>query len=174
MNQKQVEQSAAELISMLRQLVELQEQLHGAIREKLAAMRRCDPDEMMAAAQREGELVAQVTAIDERRKKTVEGLCCSLDMPKAAAIEYVTLRALAARLDAKLRGPLLQMGQALRERMLKVAESNRVVEMVCREMLSHFKTLFSAFMQNEDGPQTYSSRGAADAGSGLKVLDAVG
>ena len=58
--------------------------------------------------------------------------------------------------------------------MLKVAEANRVVEMVCREMLNHFKNVFSAFTQDDEGAQTYSRGGAVEAGMSVKVLDAVG
>lgn len=174
MNQEPVNRSAAELTSLIEQLVGLQETLHGIIGEKLDAMRRCDTEAMMSAAQREGEIASKVSAMDERRKQTVAELCTTLGIPKPANTKYVTLRVLGARLDETSRGHLMRLGDSLREWMLKVAESNRVVEMVCREMLSHFKNVFSAFTQDDEGVQTYSRGGAVKAGMGVKVLDAVG
>ena len=159
---------------MLEQLVGLQKKLHGVIGEKLEAMRRCDTEAMMSAAQREGEIASKVAAMDERRKQIVVDLCTALGMRRPATTKYVTLRVLGDRLDETLRRTLMQLGDSLREWMLKVAEANRVVEMVCREMLNHFKNVFSAFKQDDAGSQTYSRGGAVEAGTGIQVLDAVG
>ena len=174
MNQESVNRCAAELTLLIEQLVELQETLHGIIGEKLDAMRRCDTEAMMLAAQREGEIASKVSAMDELRKQTVAELCKVLGIPKPANTKYVTLRVMGARLDETSRAHLMRLGDSLREWMLKVAEANRVVEMVCREMLNHFKNIFSAFTQDDEGVQTYSRGGAVEAGVGVKVLDAVG
>lgn len=163
-----------ELISLLEKLIALQEGLRGVIREKLDAMRRMDMEDMISAAHREGEIAAQVSALDEMRKKIAGDLCRTAGFPKTVRAEHVTLNALSERMDAPVRARLMELGNGLREQMLKVAEANRVVELVSREMLIHFKNLFSAFTQSEDGPQTYSRGGAAEAGAGSSVLDAVG
>jgi hypothetical protein len=174
MNQETVNRCAAELTSLLEQLVGLQKTLHGVIGEKLGAMRRCDTEAMMSAAQREGQIASSASALDERRQQIVAELCEALGIRKPATTKYVTLRALGTRLEESVREPLMRLGDSLREWMLKVAESNRVVEMVCRELLSHFKVVFAAFTQNDDGPGTYSRGGAVEAGNGVKVLDAMG
>jgi hypothetical protein len=62
----------------------------------------------------------------------------------------------------------------LREEMLKLAETNRVVELVCREMLAHFKMLFSAMVQSEEDGPTYSPTGEMGPSKGTRVFDAVG
>lgn len=174
MNQESIDRCATELTSLIEELVGLQEELHGVIDEKLDAMRRCDTEAMMSAAQREGEIASKVSAMDDRRIQTVTELCTALDIPKPTNTKFLTLRLLGARLDETSRGHLMRLGDSLREWMLKVAEANRVVEMVCREMLNHFKNVFSAFTQDDESAQTYSRGGAVEAGMGVKVLDAVG
>ncbi|MCG8404319.1 MAG: flagellar protein FlgN [Phycisphaerales bacterium] len=166
--------SPDELISLLEQLIALQEALQVVIREKLEAMRRSDMDGMISAAHREGELAARVSVLDECRKRVAAELCRTKGLPKSARVEHVTLNILVERLGNPHRARLLELGNTLRVQMLKVAELNRVVELVSHEMLAHFKNLFSAFTQSEDGPRTYSRGGAVEAGSGANVLDAVG
>ncbi|MBK8267497.1 MAG: hypothetical protein IPK83_04010 [Planctomycetes bacterium] len=49
-----------------------------------------------------------------------------------------------------------------------------MVDLVCREMMAHFKTLFSAMTRDEEAPKTYSHRGAIESRGQVTVLDAVG
>ena len=98
-------------------------------------------------------------------------------MIRISAVEAgqeIALRALARKLDPVWRDRLLALSDELREKMLKVAESNRVVEMVCQEMSSHFKMLFAAMVQDATQPALYSDRGQAAAAGRSRVLDAVG
>lgn len=174
MSKRQIKKLTGDLASLLEQLIELQKVLHGVIRGKLDAMRGCDAPSMTASAHREGDASAKIAALDDCRRRCVGELCLALDIPRPGRIENVTLRTLAGHLDRKLGDRLTQLGEVLRERMLKVAEANRVVELVTQEMLQHFRNLFSVFTQDEDGSQTYSPGGAVASGAGTKVLDAVG
>jgi hypothetical protein len=164
----------AELGSVLNRLIGLQSELHGAIDEQLDAMRRSDAGDMMAAAQCEGRLCSRISALDERRREIVAALCECTGLVAPAGVQHVSLRMLAVGLDESQRTELLEAGQALREKMLQVAEANRVVELVSREMLAHFRDLFAAFTQDDDSRPTYSRGGSLEAGKGVKVLDAVG
>ncbi len=164
----------ADLAGVLDGLIGLQSELHAAIDEKLDAMRRSHADDMMAVAQREGKICSCISALDERRREIVAALCKCTGLVVPAGVQQVSLRTLAVGLDAATRTALLEAGQTLREKMLKVAEANRVVELVSREMLAHFKDLFTAFTQDDDSRPTYSRGGSLEAGEGVKVLDAVG
>lgn len=163
-----------ELGSVLNRLIGLQNELLGAIREKLDAMRRSDADDMMSAAQCEGRICSRISALDARRREIVTALCRRTGLVAPAGVRHVSLRMLAAGLDEAARAELLETGQVLRETMLRVAEANRVVELVSREMLAHFKNLFMVFTQNHDSRPTYSRGGSLESGDGVKVLDAVG
>jgi hypothetical protein len=88
--------------------------------------------------------------------------------------QEIALRSLARRMAPQWRDRLLSLSDELRERMLKVAESNRVVEMVCQEMSLHFKSLFAAMMNDGIDGGTYSDRGRVGVAGGARVLDAVG
>lgn len=174
MNRKLVDRLARELASVLEQVIEHQETLHDLIREKLDAMRRNDTAGMMSTSQREGRIAAEVSRLDARRGDVVDRLCDALNLPKPTAPGRMTLKMLAPALDVGVRTRLLTLGQRLREQMLKIAEANRVVELVCREMLDYFKTLFSALTLSDDGSELYSRGGSRAADARATVLDAVG
>jgi len=170
-----------QLADLLERLIERQEALHAAIRGKLEAMRRSDVEAMLSAAKREREAVTAVQALDDQRRDlvskrhlalTAEGGCATVMPPTAA--RSVTLRELTTRLAPDEREGLLKLAAKLRDKMLAVGESNRVVELVCREMLAHFKTLFAAMVRDDREPITYRAMGETRPASGARVLDAVG
>lgn len=165
---------AGELAAVLEQLLTLQVRLHAQMREKLSAMRRADSDAILAAAHGEGRIAAEVEAQEARRQEIVGRMCGALSLPFANKGRNVSLRALAERLDANLSAVLLRIAQRLREAMLRVAETNRVVELVSREMLEHFKAVFRAMVADEDDASTYRVGGGPRKAVEAQVLDAMG
>lgn len=163
-----------ELCNVLERLGELQDALYRVIRRKLDVMRTSDPTEIVRVCAEEAELTAQSSNLDAARRRLVCDLCEVAGMPRPSQPERVTLRALSQALGVDGREQLLSLGESLRMKMLKVAEANRTVELVCREMLAHFKTLFAAFATPDEQTNTYSDKGARRAGNGAAVLDAVG
>lgn len=163
-----------ELVELLAELIARHESLHAVVALKLEAMRRADVEGMLAAAHREGELTAGVGELDARRREIVSRACAALGLPPTERGRPIRLSLIAGRLDAASRDRLLRLAQTLRERMLKVAELNRVVELVSREMLAHFKTLFTAMIQDGQAPGTYSAAGGVERDAGPLMLDAVG
>src|SRR5690606_17571687 len=131
MNQTQIADMANEMAGVLRQLADLQDRILIAVQMKLEAMRRCDVEGMTAAAHHEGELAAQVAALDKRRCWLGVELGKLVGMPIPPRAENVSLRSLCARLKGDAQSTLMTLGDALRMKMLKVAEANRVVELVC-------------------------------------------
>jgi hypothetical protein len=171
---QQTQNMTSELAGILDRLRKLQERMLGELDAKLEAMRRSDVNAMTAASHAEGELAGKVASLDERRCWLVVELCKSLGVQIPPKAQNVSLRSICAKLDEKTATRLSAAGSALREIMLKVAEANRIVELVCREMLAHFKTLFSAMTRDDEAPTTYSHRGAIEARGQVTVLDAVG
>ncbi|MFH1416788.1 MAG: flagellar export chaperone FlgN [Planctomycetota bacterium] len=174
MNQSVVTMLAGELAELIKQLINIQIALRAVVQAKLDAMRRSDTDAMLKAARREGNMAAEVSALDEKRGDIVSRLCAALGMPAVHNERTVPLRALTEVLDPESARPLANLANRLREEMLKLAEANRVVELVSREMLAHFKTLFSAMVQDEDEAPTYSAAGQVGPVVGARVLDAIG
>ncbi len=174
MSHTQTPSLATELINVLEQLSGLQDRLLLAIDAKLEAMRRADVAAMTASSRREAELAAEAATLDQRRCLIAVDLSRALGLPIPPRAENVSLRSLCGRLEEEVRARLTQAGDVLREKMLKVAESNRVVELVCREMLAHFKTVFSAFTRDDDAPRNYSPKGSIESRGQIAVLDAVG
>ncbi|MFQ5422807.1 MAG: flagellar protein FlgN [Phycisphaerae bacterium] len=173
MRQSELIETADTLAGLLEELIVLQDALHGVVREKLEAMRRADVPAMEALAAREGELAGQVSTLDVRRREVVATLCGLLDMPPVRDPGGVTLRALLTQMEPSLRDRLSALADRLREKMLNVAGSNHIVEMVSRAMLETFKELFSIMAHDDEQPTTYSATGQSSESGAVRVLDAV-
>lgn len=161
-----------ELAARLQELISVQERLILVLRDKREAMRRANVEGILAATRAERDLVQDVTRSDDARRDVVAKLCAAIGL--VGVNRTISLRALVARLDPPTRERLLRLAGTLRERMLAVGESNRVIELVCREMMVHFKTMFSAMVQDPSEPQTYRVGGDVGRAPGSRVLDAVG
>jgi hypothetical protein len=173
-NEHKTARAAEELIALIEQLADKQAALQGAVGAKLETMRRCDVDGMLAGSLREANLTAEVAALDQRRQEVVSRLGAALALPKGANGKSVTLRTLMPKLEPAAAKRLAKAAERLRGEMLKLAEANRVVDLVCREMMVHFKALFTAMVQSESDPSTYSRGGEVGPVAGARVLDAVG
>lgn len=174
MNKRLVENLTRCLCEALDGLIGVQDRLHEVMQTKLDAMRRCDVDGMIAAGRDEQRLASEASALDARRLEIVGQMLPPLGLARHAAARAISIRMLAARAPKPVADRLTATAKTLRERMLKVAEANRVVELVSREMLGHFRSMFSAMVQDDEEPQTYSPRGGADRAVGARVFDAVG
>ncbi len=174
MNRALVTKLANELATLIERLIELQVSLQAVVSEKLGAMRRADTEAMISASHREGNTATTVVALDRERQEVVSKLSRALGMSGERATGAVSLRMLAQRLEPDPQERLLELADRLRREMLKLAESNRVVELVSREMLTYFKSVFSTMLQEDDAAPTYSSRGEVGPVAGARVLDAVG
>ncbi len=163
-----------ELADLLDRLVALQISLQTAVGDKLQAMRRADAGAMLAAAHDEGKLTSQVSALDERRRQIVSKLCDAIGLHTGGNIAGVTLRILGPHLDPSQRPRIAELADRLRQAMLRLAEMNQVVELVCHEMQTHFKTLFAAMVRDDENKPTYSADGGGGPAVGARVLDAVG
>ncbi len=162
-----------ELAATLKEQVELQTSLQAVLREKLEAMRRVDTTAIYAAARREGELLTAAAALDDRRKLAAGRLAAALNL-RGDDDRTPRLRALAETLDPATGRRLAHLGEQLAQAMLKVAEANRVVDLVCRAMMTHFRNLFAVMTQDGEATPTYSADGGIGPAVGARVLDAVG
>lgn len=169
----EIERLADELADLMERLSKMQGRMHDVIRVKLHAMRIADVGGMETAVARESELVGQVVTLNRRRIEIVTELGPLLDMPVVRNPEQVTLRAVARVLPAGRRARLTRVADDLRDRMLRVAEANRVVDMVSRRMLDWFKELFEIIAHADVEPVTYSADGRSGDRQGVRVLDAL-
>jgi phage gp29-like protein len=174
MNRDLVTKLANELATLIERLIELQVSLQAVVREKLGAMRRADTEAMLSASHREENTASSAVALDGKRLELVSKLSRAVGLSGDEAAEGVTLRMLAGRLEPALQERFLKLADRLRQEMVKLSEANQVVELVSREMLTHFKSMFSAMLQEDDAAPTYSSRGEMGPAAGARVLDAVG
>ena len=163
-----------ELAAQLKQLADLQTLVNTAVREKLEAMRRADVNEIARRSRREGELAAQILEVDQARRGVVARMCAALGIPATENGREITLRSLLKKVSPVEREKLAALANVLRDRMVVTAESNRVVEIVCHEMMAHFKVVFSAMTSAAADNGLYGEKGARAPSGEPMVLDAVG
>lgn len=158
------------LEALLRELTSAQEELALVLGQKLDAMRKADTAAMQSATAREGFLLDRLGQLDMQRHAVLNRVVEAVGLPRSASM---TLSQIAARLDERTRGRLTKLMQELRERMLRVAEANRVIALVSGEMLAHYRNVFSALTRGSEESTVYT-RGGRISGEPMRVLDAVG
>ncbi len=172
MNRECLDILADDLATVLDRMIAMHELQQGILRRKLDAMRTSDPDQIAQICHEESDIAGALSELDMKRRRLVADICEALGMARPDKPERITLRSLVRAMPSTLQHRLLALGEELRMNMLKVAEINRTVELVCREMLKHFKVLFSAFAQS-DGNDTYGDTGSRRTNANAGVLDAV-
>jgi hypothetical protein len=163
--------AAAPLIELLGDLLALQDELGVVLRSKLDAMKRADTAAMQSASARESLLASRIAALDRRRHETLARTCAALCLPNDAA---ATLTVIAERLPPTDRERLLGLSAVLRQKIVTVAETHRVITIVSAEMLAHYRSVFSAITRAAGDQPTYTRGGRTAGASSLCVLDAVG
>lgn len=172
MNRERLDILTEEFATVLDRMIAMHDLQYGILRRKLDAMKASDPDVIASIASEESDVVGSLSELDAKRRRLVCDICEALGMGRPGYPERVTLRALVQSLPREKQHRLVALGEELRMKMLKVAETNSTVEIVCREMLKHFKKLFSAFAVG-DGNDVYSAKGDRRKGAAAGVLDAV-
>lgn len=163
-------QSVDALMRLLDLLIVRHEALHTVIADKLEAMRRSNVPAMLEASAREAAVADEILKLDQQRAAVATDLARRMQWP---ANVTVRIRALAARLEPAAAKKLIDRADVLREKMLSVARANRVVELVCKQMLQHMKAVFADLVQPDDSNKTYSAGGGVERPAGPQVFNTV-
>lgn len=164
----------ASLLTLLEGLEGLHRELYDVICEKIDRMRTSDIDGMRESIERESKLVEQITEQEALRRQLMTVAGGELGIAAHTACT-MNVRQLADRLPEPLRGELLEAADRLRSTVAKVAQRNRVAALVAREILRHFRHVFSAMTSTDSGQASgYTQRGERRSASQRQLLDAVG
>ena len=158
------------LRDLLGELHGAQASLHAVLMEKLAAMRDADISGMQNATAEEGDLLSRFELLDAQRHTVTARLASTFGTPGGGPLR---MSQVIAALDGADRREMSDLTDSLREMMLKVADANRVVTLVSREMNEHFKTIFEAMTQAAAESVGYSRCGRTETRAAC-LLDAVG
>ena len=107
--------------------------LAETVQAKITAMRRADRDGMRRQAEREQELVAQLSGREGLRRQLMDAIGKELGMSSTAA-RLMTATQLAARLPERSRAALQERVCGLRE------AAARVAKVTAAELRDHFNT----------------------------------
>jgi hypothetical protein len=167
------EQRVGQVVKVLGEMKRLHDELAVVVRQKLAAMRAADTDGMRSAVAREEFLARRIREQDGLRKQVLQLLGEQMGM-SAAQARAMTLSELAGRVNEPSRSQLLLLAATLRETVRETAECNRIVAVVSREMLKHFRQIYEVMAQASGTPGVYSWTGRAEVRPGTAVFEAVG
>ena len=164
----------AALVSLLDQLQNQHEELHGVIERKIDRMRASDVDGMRTWLQREGELVEAVVDREGLRRGLMTQIGQQLGLSASRACG-LSLRQLAERVAEPQRSSLLHATDRLRGSVQRVAQRNRVAGLIAQEILGHFRHVFAAMTTvGECEPGGYTQQGQCRHGGQRQLFDAVG
>lgn len=156
-----------ELLMLLAQLTKTYDELHEAIRGKLAAMRAADLRQMREWASAEARLAGRIQEREGLRRQIMESVGAEIGLSPVRSRE-LTISALAAHLADPERSQLLRVADALRRKVIAVSHANRVAGSATRETLAHLGHVFASVRPAQARPDSYTHLGSrphrADAG----------
>ena len=162
-----------DLIRLLDGLTTAHEDLLGAIRDKLAAMKRADLHTMREMTIKEQALARSIQEREGLRRQLTDSIGHRIGLAPGEA-RSLTVSQLATRLPSEAGQSLMASAEKLREIMHKVAQSNRVAGVACREVINHMKWVFASVRPKEDAPIGYAGNGTLVGSSSTKLFEATG
>lgn len=162
-----------DLVRLLDGLAVTHTELLDAVREKLAAMKRADLHTMREMTIKEQTLARTIQEREGLRRQIMDIIGSQIGLASGEA-RTLTVSQLATRLPAESGQALTCSVQKLRDIMHKVAQSNRVAGVACREVINHMKWVFASVRPKDDPPVAYADNGALVGSSATKLFEVVG
>jgi len=162
-----------DLVHLLVQMRDLYGDMQEILEAKLEAMKRADSDRLNDLAARERRLVERIRERDGLRRQLVALVCQEVGIG-AGSERAVTLTELASRIQEPRRGHLLSLSQSLRDVVMKVGETNRIIGTVSDVMLKHFGKVYEAMTSCPEDPGVYSAKGVSSRNGGRILFSTVG
>jgi hypothetical protein len=168
-----VHKRVSQLAALLEDIHGLYDELHGVIQRKLEGMRRADAEAMSAASSRERFLTGRLRERDGLRKQLLEHIGSQLGLDPGAA-RCMTVSEVASHVGEPLAGRLSALAASIRPLMQRTAEANRVAALAGREVLGHFRRVYTTLAASGAEPGTYSRSGRAEALHSTRVFEVTG
>ena len=162
-----------DLVRLFGGLHDLQDKLLQAVQSKIEAMKRADIQAMRQFAEREQALITRQQEREGFRCQLMDRIGGELGLPGGAG-RSLSISQLASRLAEPQCTVLQDAAGKVRERALKVAQTNRVAGVVAREITNHLKWVFASVRPEGDSPVGYAGDGALVTASSTKILETVG
>lgn len=166
-------QRIEDLIELLNRLSTLHEDLLGAIRRKIDAMKRADIDDMRTFGEKEQSIVVKISEREGLRRQLMDLIGRDLKLPAGSA-RTVSFKQLVARIPKAWHAALNEAGDRLRSCMTRVAAANRVAGEIARQIVTHLKWVFGSVRPDEGEPVGYSRTGMVVSNAETLLFDAMG
>lgn len=165
--------SLKELTVLLTEMRQLHEGLLSAIQRKMAAIRSADEQGMHASSRRERELADRIREQEGLRRVLMERVGALLGVGPADA-RKMSMRALAERVEEPARSRLLVLGNELRGLASEVLRLNRIVALVSREMINHFRNVYGTITRGGVDREVYGRTGRTRETATPALIDTTG
>jgi len=162
-----------DLVRLLNEQTRAHEELLAAVRDKVAAMKRADLHTMREMTIKEQALVRLIQEREGLRRQIMDLVGTDLGMAAREA-RSLTVSQLATRLPGESSPALMHAANRLRDVMHKVAQSNRVAQMACREVIDHMKWVFASVRPKDEPPVAYAGNGTLLGSASTRILEVMG
>lgn len=161
------------LIRLLGGLQELHEKLRSLVEAKMDAMKRADVAAMSEVARDEKATAKRLAECEVSRRRLMEAMGKELGLTPQQG-QALTVSQLASRLSESDRSILHDAAEKLREVASRLAQVNRVVGVLSREILNHLKWVFASVKPAGQQPVGYSGTGALVGTDKRRIFETVG
>ncbi len=146
------------LLALMGRLADLHDELHLALRDKLASMRTAGLEDLHACVDRERVLAVRINEQEGLRKQMMEQVGRGYGMSPTAS-RALSARNLALHLSQPHRRKLEEVSLRLRTAVERVRRANDFVGRVSAQVLQHVRGVFAAVSEGATSGCAYTKRG---------------
>lgn len=146
------------LLGMMERLADLHDELHLALRDKLASMRSAGLEDLHACVERERALAVRINEQEGLRKQMMEQVGHGYGMSPQAS-RALSAKNLAMHLPQPHRRKLEELTDRLRSAVQRVRRANDFVGRVSAQVLQHVRGVFAAVSGGATSGSAYNKHG---------------
>jgi len=158
------ERLGEELGALLVAMTRSYERLHATNTDQRESVRRARTDQLAAATSTQERLIAEIAALDTKRRELVALACTSFTELRIKPAASVTLSDLALVAPIASRADLLDRAAALRTLIKSVQTQNSSMRTVAQGLLTHVESVLRQVAMTLSHSGTYGPRGHVEAG----------
>lgn len=153
----------AELEALITLLIDRHAGLLSAVKDHRAALSKADAPAIEKCVHRQNDHVQAIAELERRRLSVLTRLAEATGQDQAQASQKPTIAWAAGLLPEPIRGRILALGAALRERLLELSAQTKVVRQAAEAVAVQMEGLFRQVAQRLSHSGTYNPRGRVEA-----------
>jgi len=172
-NPARFQERLRDLLRLLTEMLRLHESLMAVTHRKLIAMRQCHIQGMQECVRQEAELTTTIRQREVQRRRLMAAIGADLGLGRTES-QAMSINQLAIRLDERKGLKLRAMAKQLAAVLTEISKINAAVTMFAREMLDHYRSVFSEITKGFAAAPVYVPGGRRSFDVSAQVLDTTG